>query len=245
MDNRKIFDNYLTNHYSNCEKTDFSNEKQVLSLLAKNKPPIDHNLGRLFETKIHKNGNILDLGCGYGSFLFFLQSHGYQNVTGVDISTEEIAVCKKLFKSYKFHQADIHDYIHSTSEKFDAVYLSHVLEHIKKEDIFNFLEKIRSILTDDGILIIVVPNCAAYFNAAAGRYGDLTHAVGFTDLSLRQTLVVTGFKNIEIKNFYGVGNMWLNILRKITLFLFEIFIQILGYDKQNVHTPSLLAIVKK
>lgn len=245
MDNKRIFDNYLTNHYSNCEKTDFSDEEQVLTLLKRNKPPLDHNLGRLFEMKISKEGKVLDLGCGYGSFLFFLQSHGYRNVTGVDISTEEITVCKKLFISYTFHQADIYDYIRSTDEKFDVVYLSHVLEHVKKEDLFGFLEGIRDILTDDGFLIIVVPNCAAYFNSAAGRYGDITHEIGFTDLSMRQTLMVTGFKNVIVKNFYGVGNLWLNILRKMTLFSFEIFIQILGYDKQSVHTPSLLAIVKK
>ena len=190
-------------------------------------------------------GSILDLGCGYGSFLFFLQSRGYHNVTGVDISTEEINVCKKQFTSYKFHQADIHEYINTTDKKFDVVYLSHVLEHVEKEHIFSFLEKIRDILTDTGVLIIVVPNSAAYFNSAAVRYGDLTHAVGLADLSLRQALAVTGFKNVEMKNFYGVGNLWLNQLRRVTLFLFEIFIQILGYDKQTVYTPSLLAIAHK
>lgn len=245
MDNKRIFDNYLTNHYSNSEKVDFSNRKQISTLLGKNKIPLDHNLKRLFETTVGKDSAVLDLGCGYGSFLFFLQSHGYRDVTGVDISTEEIVVCKELFESYKFHQADIHDYINTTDKKFDVVYLSHVLEHVEKERIFNFLEKIRDILTDTGIFIIVVPNSAAYFNAAAVRYGDLTHVVGFTDLSLRQTLTVTGFKSIEMRNFYGVGKPWLNPLRKAVMVSFEMFIQILGYDKQAVYTPSLLAIAQK
>ncbi len=245
MDNRKIFDNYLTNHYSNCEKTDFSDENQVVTLLKKNKIPLEYNLGRLFKTKISKERAILDLGCGYGSFLFFLQAHGYKNVTGVDISTEEIVVCKKLFRSYKFVQADIYKYLLSEKEKFDVIYLSHVLEHIKKENLFGFLEEVRNRLVDGGTIIIVVPNCAAYFNSTAGRYGDITHEIGFTNLSLRQVLVVAGFKRVEMKNFYGVGNFWLNILRKITLFFFKIFIQILGYDKQDIYTSSLLAVAKK
>ena len=48
MNNKKIFDNYLTNHYSNCEKTNFNNEKDVLSLLNKNKTPIDYNFKEFF-----------------------------------------------------------------------------------------------------------------------------------------------------------------------------------------------------
>lgn len=245
MDSKKIFDNYLTNQYSNCEKTDFTNEAQVLELLNRNKAPIDSNLGRFFETKIQKEDKVLDLGCGYGSFLFFLKAHGYENVTGVDISTEEITVCKKLFKEYKFHQTDIHDYIRSTDEKFNVVYLSHVLEHIRKEELFGFLEGVRNILTDDGVFIIVVPNCAAYFNGAANRYGDITHELGFTDISMRQVLRVAEFRHVEIRNFFGVSTIWLNVLRRIARFVFEVFIQVLGYGKQEVYTPSLLVVAKK
>lgn len=245
MNKKKIFDRYLTNHYSVCEKTNFRNNKEVLALLRKNKRAIDRNLKVFFDKEVNKKNNILDLGCGYGSFLFFLQSHHYKNVTGIDISPEEIALCRKLFKSYKFHREDMFNYLRDTKEKFGVVYLSHVLEHVKKEQLFDFLGRVRNILNDNGFFIIVVPNSAAYFSAAANRYGDLTHEIGFTDKSLSQALMQTGFKNIEIKNYSGAGNFWLNALRKITLFLFEMFIQILGYDKQDIYTLSLLAIVKK
>ena len=238
MDNKKIFDNYLTGHYSNSEE-------EVLTLLKRNKAPIDYNLKQFFEARIDKKNNILDLGCGYGSFLYFLQSHRYENVTGVDISTEEVRICKKLFKTYQFHQEDIFEYVYNTKEKFDVIYLSHVLEHVKKDQIFEFLQDVKNILTDDGYFIIVVPNSAAYFNAAANRYGDLTHEIGFTEISLSQLLMVAEFSDIEIRNYFGVGNVILNVLRKATLFVFEILIQILGYEKQNTYTPSILVIVRK
>lgn len=245
MNNKKIFENYLTDHYANCEKTNFRNNDEILLLLDKNKKPLDHNLKSFFQKNIRKESNILDLGCGYGSFLHFLWAHNYKNVTGVDISSEELNVCRTFFKSYKFHHQDIFEFIHSTEEKFDVVYLSHVLEHIKKDLLFDFLESVKNILTDDGFFVIVAPNSAAYFNTAANRYGDLTHELGFTAISLRQLFMVAKFKHIEIRNFFGAGNMWLNIIRKATLFVFEIFIQILGYEKQSVYTPSVLTIVKK
>ncbi len=120
-----------------------------------------------------------------------------------------------------------------------------MIEHIKKEDLFVFLEGVKRILNDQGIFVIVAPNSAAYFNAAANRYGDLTHEIGFTELSLRQVLTVSGYNKIEAKNFYGVGKPILRFTRRSALLLFELFVQILGYDKQKIHTPSILVIAKK
>lgn len=245
MDNKRIFENYLTDHYANSEKTNFNKQDEIRLLLEKNKLPLDYNLKSFFSKNVSKKSNILDLGCGYGSFLYFLKSHQYQNVTGVDISSEELGVCRDFFTSYTFHQADIFEFIRSTAEKFDVIYLSHVLEHIKKDQLFDFLEGVKNILQDDGYFVIVAPNSSAYFNAAANRYGDLTHELGFTELSLRQLFMVAKFKRIEVRNFFGVGTFWLNIVRKITLFIFEIFLQILGYDKQRIYTPSVLSIVRK
>lgn len=245
MDDKRVFDHYLTNHYSNTEKTNFRDISQVLKLLEKNRVPLDLNLREIFKKKVRRDAKILDLGCGYGSFLYFLKSLEYKNVTGVDISTEELDICRNLFADYSFQQRDIHEYISVVNQKFDVIYLSHVLEHIQKADLFTFLEGIRDLLAEDGMFIVVVPNGAAYFNATAGRYGDISHEIGFTELSLNQVLTITGFQKIAIRNFYGVGNLWLNIVRKVGLFFFELFIQILGYEKQRVFTPSILVVAKK
>jgi len=240
-----IFDNYLSDHYATVEKIDFKNDSDVQSLLQENSRVLNHNLGHLFSENVEKTSAILDLGCGYGSFLYFLQSKKYINVTGVDISTQEIALCEKIFNSYNFVREDILKFVSNTEQKFDVVYLSHVVEHIKKKDLFVFLEGVKRILNDQGIFVIVAPNSAAYFNAAANRYGDWTHEIGFTELSLRQVLMVARFSDIEARNFYGVGKPLLRFLRKSALLLFELFVQILGYDKQNVYTPSILMIAKK
>jgi 2-polyprenyl-3-methyl-5-hydroxy-6-metoxy-1,4-benzoquinol methylase len=245
MDNKEIFDTYLTNQYSESEKVNFNNSPEVLALLKKNKKVLDHNLKSFFESTIKKESKILDLGCGYGSFLYFLQALKYKNVTGLDISTEELDICKRIFGSFNFIQKDIFEYLDSTTEKFNVIYLSHVLEHITKDKIFDFLGGIKKILTDDGLLVIIIPNSGAYFHSGVARYVDITHELGFTDKSLRQVLILAGYKDISIKNYFGARNLLLNILRKVALFLFEIFIQILGYEKQYIYTPSILAIIKK
>ena len=134
----KIFENYLLNHYGQVEKTDFSSNADVLDLLKKNSAVLNHNLGDMFSENIDKTSVILDLGCGYGSFLSFLQSKKYTNVTGVDISTQEISMCKRLFTSYNFVREDILNFVSLTDKKFDVVYLSHVIEHIKRKICLSF-----------------------------------------------------------------------------------------------------------
>ena len=68
----KIFENYLSNHYGQVEKTDFSSDADVLNLLKKNSAVLNYNLDDLFSENVDKTSAILDLGCGYGSFLSFL-----------------------------------------------------------------------------------------------------------------------------------------------------------------------------
>ncbi|MEO6077602.1 MAG: class I SAM-dependent methyltransferase, partial [Candidatus Andersenbacteria bacterium] len=184
-------------------------------------------------------------GCGYGNFLYFLKTWGYKNVFGIDVSSEEVKLCRELFPQYSIEQADIVEYLSKTKEKFEAIYLSHVLEHIKKDEVFEFLEKIKGAMSDSGYLIIVVPNSSAYFNALATRYGDLTHEIGYSENNILQLLRVAGFSRVSIRNFNGVGTFWLNIVRKFLMTCFELFIQALGYDKQSIHTPSMLVIVQK
>ncbi|MBL0024752.1 MAG: class I SAM-dependent methyltransferase [Saprospiraceae bacterium] len=41
---------------------------------------------------LDKNSNILDIGCGTGSFLFHLKKLGFYNTYGIDISQEQINV---------------------------------------------------------------------------------------------------------------------------------------------------------
>jgi len=37
-----------------------------------------------------KKAKIIDLGCGNGGFVYWLQQIGYQNAEGIDISAEQI-----------------------------------------------------------------------------------------------------------------------------------------------------------
>lgn len=246
MNNNDVFDNYLTNQYSISEKTNFSDQEQLTKLFKKNSDVLSKNFSHFFKKNISREGKILDLGCGYGNFLYYLKSLGYTNVTGLDISSEEIAICRKNFLSFSLIKSDIFEYIKNSNEKFDVIYLSHVLEHISKDKLNDLLQGFKKILNRGGFIIIVIPNCAAYFNATVSRYADITHEIGFVDKSLRQLFIVNGFENedIVIKNYLGAVNPMVKLVRNILLVIFESFIQILGYEKQAVYTSSIVAFIR-
>lgn len=245
MNSKKIYENYLTVHYTECDKTRFDDPDQVQRLLNGNKIVLDHNLGSFFEANIKSSDEILDLGCGYGSFLNFLTSRGYTNITGVDLSEEEIKFCRKKFPKCKYYCEDIISFVSRTNKKYKIIYLSHVLEHIPKNQTEKLLRGIKAIMSDSSHLLIISPNSSAYFNSMATRYGDMTHETGFTDNSLYQLFRVLKFGEVKVMNYYGPGNALINPLRSMALNFFEMFIQLLGYDKQKIYTPSLLLLARK
>ena len=43
-----------------------------------------------------KDAAILDLGCGYGKFLYFLQNEGYTETRGIDLNPQQLEVARSL-----------------------------------------------------------------------------------------------------------------------------------------------------
>ena len=84
---------------------------------------------------------VLDIGSGDGEHKRFLEYMG-KCVKSVDFD-------KEADYSGDFMEMDF-------PEKFDAIWCSHVMEH--QRNVGAFLEKIYSVLKDDGVLAVVVPN---------------------------------------------------------------------------------------
>lgn len=98
--------------------------------------------------------SILDVGCGTGEFITSpLASLGY-NIVGIDSDKASIdwARDNNQFSNCKFESKDIYD----ITDKFEAIILSEVLEHVP--DPLPFLKVVSDKLTCDGVLILTVPN---------------------------------------------------------------------------------------
>ena len=129
-----------------------------------------------------KNANILDLGCGYGSFLHTLQKREYKNLFGVEIGEEE----NRFLNSKGLHvsKLDILEFLKSDIKTYELITLFDVLEHFKKDEIVEILPLLKNRLNDNGKLIVRLPNGEAIFKGSI-MYGDFTHETYLTKRSIK------------------------------------------------------------
>lgn len=97
-------------------------------------------------------GRLLDVGCGSGQLLQFMQSLGWQ-VDGVDFDAKAAENAKS--KGVQVHVGDLRAQGFS-DDCFDAVTMSHFIEHV--HDPISLLRECRRILKPGGQLVVVTPN---------------------------------------------------------------------------------------
>ena len=138
---------------SDIIKTNFSNKRGRDYKLAQ------ESMFTFCKRFIPSKGSILEIGVGTGIHLLNFDKLGYQ-VTGI----EPDPVSAKFLNQKLKNGTCINGYIEDLSfeDKFDVVFLYHVVEHI--EHPLSMLKKCKDILKDNGIIIIAVPDCENSFS---------------------------------------------------------------------------------
>jgi 2-polyprenyl-3-methyl-5-hydroxy-6-metoxy-1,4-benzoquinol methylase len=196
-----------------------------------------------------KDLKILDLGCGFGSLLMGFKLKGYRNLTGIDISNEQILMAKNLNPEITFNRIDIISFLRNNNEKFDLITAFDVLEHLRKQEALEVLELIHNALNENGQLIIQTPNAESpWFGNVA--FGDFTHEWFYTIGSLEDVLLKIGFKNYcAIGSKPGFVNLNSSIRRVIweliNLFLVIWNLSETGSKGSGIYTRVFLARVIK
>lgn len=133
----------------------------VVPLLRGRRAAADRHVRRLRRPR--PGARVLDIGCGNGEFLLEMRAAGW-TVDGVE--TDSHAVSRARERSLPVHQGTLESAGYAPCS-FDAVTLSHVLEHL--HDPVATLRAARAILRDDGVLWIATPNLASPGHARYGR----------------------------------------------------------------------------
>jgi len=123
----------------------------------------------LTETNFNK-ASVIDFGCADGCFLPSLSNY-FPKVVGVDIDPDYIEISQKLIKKMGLKNCKcicnenmaIEELKSHINGSFDTLFLLEVLEHVgDKNRIYKsqmeFLNEISSLIHDDGLIIISVPN---------------------------------------------------------------------------------------
>ncbi len=107
------------------------------------------------QLRAHSASDVLDLGCGNGSFSALMASSGF-NVTGVDHSSSGIEIASKKHPNASFAQHDITQPLPTGYHgKFDAVVSTEVIEHLLLPR--RLMENALIALKPGGLLILTTP----------------------------------------------------------------------------------------
>lgn len=196
-----------------------------------------------------RNASILDIGCGMGHFLYFLQQEAYKNVVGIDLSEENVNFCKS--RGFEIIKIDAFEFLEKNRKYFDCIVMNDVIEHFKKEEILRILYLIEENLSRKGIFICKTGNASDPLTGSRTRHIDFTHEVGFTEESLSQILEVSGFKQVKIypQDIYVLKNPIVNLLAKVFAFIlhkiFRFFFLLQGAKTTHIFTKDIIGVARK
>ncbi|MBU0477560.1 class I SAM-dependent methyltransferase [bacterium] len=149
-------------------------------------------------------GNVLDIGCGDGTFTSYLSKFSkVKKITGVDISQNAISQAKRKYPEIEFKVVS-QATLPFSKESFDFITMVEVVEHIM--DTEQIFKEANKILKPGGCILITTTdfNLAKKIIVAAffwGKYFYPTnpHIRFFTKATLKDILDKTGFKAIKHK----------------------------------------------
>jgi len=158
--------------------------------------------GRNYETYLRgwlpqdKGAAILDVACGGGYLLHFLKSKGYANLSGIDISNEQVGLARQVCE--EVIEGDVLDYLSYTSERYDLIIGLDIVEHFGKNEVIPFLEGCGRALNPGGRIILQTPNANSPWGAMY-RYGDFSHEVIYNPKVLSHLMQIAGFGDPEAR----------------------------------------------
>jgi 2-polyprenyl-3-methyl-5-hydroxy-6-metoxy-1,4-benzoquinol methylase len=115
------------------------------------------------KTKL-KQGKILDIGSGTGAFLNSMQQAGWQ-VKGLEPDANARA---KALELYQINTSPSHEIFDLPAERFDAITMWHVLEHV--HELQAYIAQLKKMLKPGGKICIAVPNYTSYDAAHYDQY---------------------------------------------------------------------------
>lgn len=176
-------------------------------------------------------GELLEIGCGTGEFLYLAQNTGW-NVTGIEPSTKASSYAVEHYKLNIINSV-WNEKLSNSAQKFDAIVFWHVLEHIPDPVIF--LNQLRLKLKPNGIIFFSIPNNESLINTLlmgdSPNYSEKDHLFHYSRNNL-----------LELLNYASLEP--LSLLSRETPWRFEQEVQLFNQISTDEKIDTLDKLIK-
>lgn len=211
-----------------------------------------NKLSRWYSARLKKylpvslNARCLDIPCGYGNFLYFLNSRGYRNIQGFDLDEAQVKLANLL--NLPAVAKDVFSVLSTADESYDLISSIDFIEHLSKDNALIFIDECKKSLKVGGVLIIRTP-CADGPFGAHDAANDLTHEWSMTSNVLRTILEMSGFSKVELLDERPQPTSFFETMRWIVFFPSKIAASIfcigLGMRPPQIWSRSMIAVAYK
>ena len=186
---------------------------------------------------------MLDIGCGVGYLLYFLQQEGFKDITGIDANKKLTQIAAKNTNA-KCVAGDGLEYLQNSLEVYDCMFLWNVIEHIPSDKVINSLKILSSHLAENGFVIIRTPNMTNILGQAHLNT-DFTHCTGFTEHSLEQVAHISGFSAVEMLDQFKIQSFKGKIKAALNWCVHKWLLWLRGGAKSKVFYRNIYAVLRK
>jgi len=192
-----------------------------------------------------KYASIVDVPCGEGNILFYLQQVGYQRVTGYEIDADRV----ELAKAMQLHavQGNALEIVRALTD-VDVLFCVDFIEHISKDAAIEFLVQVCRSLSSRGRLILRTPVTDSP-RESIHLHNDFTHKWGVNSEVWRTLASATGFKLVAIIDERPVMDTPLHACMRAAFeagkFIYTVQCRMMSLPIPQAWTPSAWFVMDK
>lgn len=228
-------------HYTQAATTPLAPE--TIAGLAPRRPYLERLVALHFPPA--REAAIFEIGCGHGALIHVARARGYRAMRGVDGSPAQVEAARRLGIDAIEAGDGLAALQALAPASQDCVVAFDVIEHLTKDELIAMTDAIARALKPGGRWIIHVPNGASPFGGIV-RYGDLTHELAFTEESLAQLALSSGFVSIDFHEdapiAHGLKSAVRAALWPLVRFALKAMITVEAGGAPRVLTQNILAV---
>ncbi|MCC7418282.1 MAG: class I SAM-dependent methyltransferase [Acidobacteria bacterium] len=193
---------------------------------------------------------ILDVGCGGGRVLAFLESRGYTRAEGFDREAGAIDAARARVRAPLALEDDWRRFLEPRAGAFDLIILKDVIYYLPRDRVVDHLREVRAALAPHGRVIVEVFNGAAYTGPFVALKDDAILWTP-TEHTVRRFLERAGLSVVALRGqrapartlrrraFNAAGRLWRVLLRGI-------YVAERGFSEENpaILTTKIVAVAE-